>query len=149
MRALGIEVSGSNSQCAILDGTAEDCKIESVSPARLPLPPDPEEVNRLTSLRKQIHDLIKSSRVDVVGVIRADPGCSPIRAKVECMIQLAARDASVPCTLVAAQTVAAAEKRKVGSIAGPDLENSLRQIKPSYLRKAAHCAWSIINARQG
>jgi hypothetical protein len=79
---------------------------------------------------------MKSERVDHVGVIRADNGCSPLRAKVECVVQLAAKEISIPCTLVAAQTVAAAEKRKVGERAGPTLAEAFQKVDPAYLKKA-------------
>ena len=101
MRVLGIEIAGSNVQMILLKGTAKIFTIDILSPSKLPLPPDPEEVNRLLALKKQVYDLLKSNSVESIGIIRADPGSSPLRAKVECVIQLAAADASVPCKLVA------------------------------------------------
>ncbi len=148
MRALGVEISGSDSLLVILDGTAKDCNIEILSPSRLRLPAAGPEVDQLIALKKQMHEVLKSNRVGCVGIIRADPGTSPIRAKVECMIQVASSEASIPCTLVPSQTAAAAEKRWVNSVAGPDLDLALRGISPAYLRKAAVCAWSVLNAGQ-
>src|ERR1700722_3126576 len=147
MRALGIEVAGSDSRLVILDGTAEDFKLELVSPSRLPLPAAGPEVDKLIALKKQMHEVLKSNQVEGVGIIKADQGTSPIRAKVECMIQVASSDASIPCALVAPQTVAAAEKRKVNAIARPGLDQTLLGVSPGYLRKAAHCAWSVLNAK--
>jgi hypothetical protein len=148
MRTLGVEIKGSDTLLVILDGAANDCKIELLSPSRLPLPKaDPDLVNRLVSLQRQMRDIMKSERIDCVGVIRADDGCSPLRAKVECVIQLAARELSIPCTLVAAQTVAAAEKRKVSESAGTTLAETFQKVHPGYLRKAVHCAWSVMNAQ--
>ena len=106
-------------------------------------------MSRLKALQKQIYDVLKDKRVEHVSVVRADKGCSLIRAKVECVIQLAAAQASIPCKLVAAQTVAAAEKRKINEIAEPDFQLAIKQISPGYLRKAANCAWSLMNAKQG
>jgi hypothetical protein len=148
MRVLGVEVSGSESRLVILDGTAEECLIELLPASKLPLPPDSEQVKSLIALKNQIYGLLKSKHVECVGVIRADGGCSPIRAKVECVIQMAAADAVIPCTLVAPQTVAAAEKRKVSDVAGANLQEALRQISPAYLRKAAYCGWTVINGKQ-
>lgn len=148
MRALGIEIAGSNTQLIILDGTAKVCKIEFLTPAKLPLPPDSEEVNRLLAMKKQVYDVLKSKLVEGAGIIRADSGSSPLRAKVECVIQLAAADASVPCKLVAAQTVAAAQKRRVGEVAGIAMHQVLEQVSPGYLRKAAFCAWCVLNDKQ-
>jgi hypothetical protein len=148
VRVLGIEIAGSDSLLIVLAGTARDCQIEPIMPSRLPLPPDPEQVNRLVALKRQIYDVLKSTRVECIGVIRADAGCSPLRAKVESMIQIAAVDAAIPCMLVAPQTVAAAEKRKVNDCAGPDTQKALREISPRYLSKAAYCAWSVINGKQ-
>jgi len=148
MRALGIEISGSESSLIILDGTAKDCKIELLSPSKLRLPAAGEEVDKLIALKKQMHEVMKSNQVGCVGVIRADRESSVMRAKVECMIQIAAKEASIPCTLVPAQTVAAAEKRKVNAVAGEPIEQAFHQISPAYLRKAVHCAWSLLNARE-
>jgi len=144
MRALGIEIAGSNTQLIVLDGTAKACKIELLTPSKLPLPPDSEEVNRLLALKKQVYDVLKSKLVERAGIIRADLGSSPIRAKVECVIQLAAADASVPCKLVAAQTVAAAQKRRVSEVAGTGVYQILEQVSPGYLKKAAFCAWCVL-----
>lgn len=137
-----------NTQVIILDGTEKVFKIEPLIPSKLPLPADPEEVNRLIALKRQIYDLLKSNLIDRAGVIRADVGSSPLRAKVECVIQLAAREASVPCKLIAAQTASAAGKRKIGAVAGADLLKAVLQINPGYLRKAALCAWCMLNDKQ-
>ena len=148
MRVLGIEVAGSDTLLVILDGTPTAFRIELLSPSRLLLPADPEPINRLIALKKQIYDLLKSTGVQYIGVIRADVGCSTTRAKVECVIQMAALEAGTRCTLIPSQTVAAAEKRKVNEIAGEELENTLTEVRPGYLRKAAYCAWSVINGKQ-
>jgi hypothetical protein len=148
VRALGIEIAGSSTQLIILDGTAKVCKIELLNPSKLPLPPDSEEVNRLSALKKQVYEVLKSKQVESAGIIRADPGSSPLRAKVECVIQLAAADASVPCKLVPAQTVAAAQKRRVSEVAGNPVHQVLEQVSPGYLRKAAFCAWCVLNDKQ-
>jgi hypothetical protein len=148
MRTLGIEIKGSDTLPVILDGTPEDGKIELLSPSKWPLPPDPEQINQLFALKKQVQGLLTSKKIESVGVVRADDGCSTIRAKIECIIQLAARDAGVPCRLVSALTVAAVEKRKLKEIAASTLQQALEQINPGYLRKAAYCAWSVINDGQ-
>ena len=148
MRALGVEISGSDSVLIILDGTAQDFKIEIVSPSKLPLPAAGPQVDQLIALKKQMHEVLKSNQVECVGIVRADPGTSPIRAKVECMIQVASSEASIPCSLVPPQTVAAAEKRKVNTVAGTNFDQALSAISPGYLRKAAYCAWSVLNAKQ-
>ena len=147
MRALGIEITGSDTMLVILDGTPADCKIEQLSPSKWPLPPDPEQINRLVALRKQVYGLLTSKQIERVGIIRADE-CSPIRAKIECIVQLAASDATIPCKLVSAQTVAAVEKRKIKEAGGTNIQQALEEISPGYLRKAAHCAWSVINDEQ-
>lgn len=146
MRVLGIDIAGSDSLFVILDGTAEDFKIQTVSPSRLQLPVAGPEVSRLIALKKQMHEVLKTNGVESVAVIKAGRGTSPIRAKVECVIQIASSEVSIPCTLVAVQTVTAAEKRKVNTVAGPLLDETLRAIKPGYLRKATYCAWSVLNA---
>jgi Holliday junction resolvasome RuvABC endonuclease subunit len=143
MRVLGIEIAGSNTQLIILDGTNTVCKIEFLNPSKLPLPPDSEEVNRLSALKKQVYEVLKSKQVESAGIIRADPGSSPLRARIECVIQLAAADASVPCKLVAAQTAAAAHRG-----AGNPVHQVLEQVSPGYLRKAAFCAWCVLNDKQ-
>ena len=148
MRTLGVEIAGSDSLLIILDGTAKDFKVQLVSPSKLPLPAAGSEVDQLVALKKQMHEVLRSNQVESVGIIRADQGTSPIRAKVECMIQVASSEALIPCALVPSQRVAAAEKRQVSSVAGLGLDHALRAVRPSYLRKAAHCAWSVLNANQ-
>ena len=144
MRALGIEITGSDTLLAILDGTSKQARVEVLSSSRLPLPPDPEQVNRLMALQKQIRGVFVSEQVERVGVIRADKGCSPVRAKIECIIQLAAAEVK----LVAPQTISAIDKRKLQQIADPQLQLGIEQISPGYLRKAACCAWSLVNDEQ-
>jgi hypothetical protein len=148
MRALGIEIAGSNTRAVVLDGPPEVCKIEIVVPYNLPLPPDSKEINRLIALKKQVFDLLKSGLVERAGIIRADPGSSPLRAKIECVIQMAASDAAITCVLVPAQTVWAAEKRKVREVAGLSVQEALEQVSPAYLRKAAFCGWCVLNDKQ-
>jgi hypothetical protein len=148
MRALGIEISGSDSLLVILNGTAKNCIIEFPSPSRLRLPTVGGDVETLIALKKQVYEILNSERVSCVGVIRADRNSSPIRAKVECMIQIASSEASICCMLLPAQTIAAADKRKVNAVAGSETEKALHQISPAYLRKAVHCAWSVLYARE-
>ena len=148
MRVLGIEISGSDTLLVVLDGTAKDFIVQLLSPPRLRLPAAGPEVDQLLALKKQIQVVLSSNRVESVAVIKAGHGTSPIRAKVECMIQIASSEISIPCALIAPQTVTAAEKRKVNAVAGPHLEQILRAISPGYLRGAAHCAWSVLNAQQ-
>jgi hypothetical protein len=148
MRVLGVEISGSDTRLVILDGTAEDFNIAFPSPSKLRLPAAGPEADQLIAFKKQMHEVLKSNQAECLGIIRADFGTSPIRAKVECMIQVASSEASIPCTLVAPQTVAAAEKRKVNAVAGPGLDLAIQGISPGYLRKAAYCAWSVLNAKQ-
>jgi hypothetical protein len=105
------------------------------------LPAAGPEVERLIALKKQLYEVLKLQSVESVGVIRADRNSSPIRAKVECVIQFAASEASISCRLIAAQTVAAADKRRVNVVAGAKMEQILHEVRPGYLRKAAHCAW--------
>jgi len=112
------------------------------------LPADPDEVDRLIALKKQVYDVLKSNLVELAGIVRADMGSSPLRAKVERVIQLAAADASVSCKLIAAQTVSAADKRRVEDVAGASSRQAIEQISPGYLRKAAFCAWCVLNDRQ-
>ena len=109
MRVLGIEVAGSDTLLVILDGTPTAFRIELLSPSRLLLPADPEPINRLIALKKQIYDLLKSTGVQYIGVIRADVGCSTTRAKVECVIQMAALEAENQVHSIPSQTVAAAK----------------------------------------
>jgi hypothetical protein len=145
MRVLGIDIGGSDSLLVVLDGTAKEFKAQPLSPSRLRLPAAGPEVDQLIALKKQMHEVLKSNGVESVAVIKAGHGTSPMRAKVECVIQIASSEVSVPCTLVAAQTVTAAEKRRVNAVAGPHLDQTLRAIKPGYLRRAAYCAWSVLN----
>lgn len=148
MRVLGIEIAGSDTLVVVLKGTADDCSIELLTQSRLQCPASGEEVDRLIAFRRQMHDLLQSKSVEIVAIVRADRSSSVIRAKLECMIQLASHDRNTPCMLVAAQTVSAAEKRKVEHVAGVEVARSLRGIRPAYLKKAIHCAWSCMHERQ-
>ena len=146
MKVMGIEVAGSDTIWAILVGTKSGGTIEMTTPAKLPLPVSGSgEIENLIALRGQIQDLLISRHVDAVGVVRADHSSSVVRAKIECMIQLAAKEANIPCYLVSVQTVIAAQKRKVVQVTGTSFEQAFGKIQPGYVNRALHCAWSVLN----
>ncbi|MCU1332042.1 MAG: hypothetical protein JWM08_1034 [Candidatus Angelobacter sp.] len=149
MRVMGIEVTGSDTVWAILSCSSKCGTIETSKPPKIPLPVlGSSEIDNLSTLRAQVRDLLISKHIDAVGVIRADPGCSVIRAKIECIVQFAAKEASVTCTLLSIQTVIAAEKRGFAKVAEKSFGDAFGNISPSYLKKSLYCAWSVMNAHE-
>lgn len=147
MKVLGIEVSASDIQWVILEGNKDGGKAEYLELHKQGLPiSEPEEAGNLLRLRDIVSNQIKARAVQKVSVIKATEGCSPLRCKIECMIQCAAKDAGVTCQLVASQTIASEQKR-IETKTGKTLEQMFfnsKEIAPKYLVKAAFCAWSVL-----
>lgn len=150
MRTLGIDIVSSDLHWIILDGTRTGGSCELLPRSTVSLPQSaPDTIGNLLLLKDYISTVLKDKTVEAVGVIRADSGSSPLRAKIECMVEYASKDANIPCDTIPVQTVRAAEARKVVQVAGRTLEQAFfagNGIHPKYLTKAAYCAWSIINA---
>jgi len=147
MKVLGIEVSASDIQWVILEGNKDGGKSEYLEVHKLGLPKsEAEEAANLLRLRDIVASEIKTRSVQKVAVIRASQGCSPLRCKMECMIQCAAKDTGISCQLIAPQTIASEQKRIVKKT-GKTLEQMFfdsKEIAPKYLVKSAFCAWSVL-----
>jgi hypothetical protein len=150
MRALGIEIISADPCWVVLDGSNTAGSLESIEPSRQRLPTSEEdEVGNLLQLKQVVTNILRHNRIEKIGLIRAGKMCTPLRCKVEFIIQCACKELGLPCVLVAPQTIHAARERKVQQVTGSSLVeiyNGGNEIDPRYLEKAAYCAWSVLNA---
>ena len=150
MRILGIDIQGSDVIAVILDSAQGNVIIEKVEPTRLPLPQvGPEEGDNLLLFQNQLTTTISAAKVDCVAVVKAAGGAysaSPIKAKIECLVQLAAKRNKLPCEQVAPQTASKLEKRPPKG--SGSIQNTISGFQPKYAQRAAYCAWSALNARR-
>lgn len=110
MKVLGIEIVSGDLRWIILDGDKNGGTLELLESNTHPLPQaDTDECGNLLALTQVVRNHIQVKAINRVGVIRADAGCSPLRAKVEFAIQIACRESGIPCSLIAIQTVRTAE----------------------------------------
>ena len=151
MRVLGIEIVSGDLHWIILDGDKNGGTFEFLDSNSHPLPQaDTDECGNLLALSQVVRNHIQARAIEQVGVIRADNGCSTLRAKVEFAIQIACREAKIPCSLIAIQTVRTAEDRKVAQVAGHSLweiYHTGQEIRPKYLAKPAFTAWCVLNVQ--
>ena len=147
MRVLGIDIHKADILWLIVDGTRATGNFENVTRNRLDFPSAGQsEADNLVALRQLLEAAIPPLRVDRIGIVRATQSTSAIRAKVECIAQLAAHACGIPCDLVAPQTISSAGKRKIPLATGSTIEEAFGPIEPRYLRDAAICGWCVINA---
>lgn len=151
MRALGMDVIGSDATAVVVEGDAEGCTISVPTAHRIPLPTlgNNEAVN-LLAFQKQIQALVHESQVDAVGIVKATNskfGLSPERVKLECMIELACYAEKTSYILVAPQTISVAEKGKLEKTAGSKTKAEFNSLTPKYLQRAAYCGWVCLHER--
>ncbi|MFA4943391.1 MAG: DUF3010 family protein [Lentisphaeria bacterium] len=148
MRVLGVDIHASDLVWVILDGTASGGRAENLDVPKQPFPQsENDDAGNLLRLKDIVHAVIRDKKIEKVAVLRAvDKGCSVSRCKMECVVQLAAKQASVPCLLVAPQTVASKQKKFAGT-AGATMEAAFWGGKPialKYVERATYCAWSVM-----
>ncbi len=150
MKTLGIEIISDSPCWIVLNGNNTSGTLETIEPSRHKFPSSEEdEVSNLLQLKELVINILRQNNIENVGLLRAGIGCKPIRCKVEFIIQYACKELGIPCELIAPQTIAAAEKRKIHQVTGASLIevfNGGNKISPKYLEKAAYCAWSVLNA---
>jgi hypothetical protein len=147
MKVLGIEVKGSDTIVVLLSGSRSDCTLTVPENAKLALPKAAgTEVENLLLLKEQLRNVIRYLTCDCVAYVAANDSSCVIRAKIECMLQLAAHEEGIPSHGVAAQSVAADQNRRVEKETGQTLDSLVHGIKPAYVTRAAHCAWSKLDA---
>ena len=150
MRVLGIEIVSADPCWIVLDGSNTAGSLEIIEPSRQRLPTSEEdEIGNLLQLKQLVANTLRHNRIEKIGLIRAGKMCTPLRCKVEFIIQYGCKELGLPCLLVAPQTIHAARERKVQQITGSSLieiYNGGNEIDPRYLEKAAYCAWSVLNA---
>ena len=148
MRIVGIDIGGTELHWIGLDGSPRRGTVFLLSRNKLPMPTTHgSDFENLCELKNLVAVNLQTAAPDGVAILRAGKDSSPMRVKCEFVVELACRDLIVPCTLVAPQTVAAAEKRKIAQAAGMSFEaafNSGAQIDPKYLQRAACCAWTAL-----
>jgi hypothetical protein len=149
MRVLGIDIQASDVIAVVLDGTHTDAVIEKLEPTRIPCPQvGPDEADNLLLFENQLIAIISQARVECVGIVNAIGGmysASPVKVKIERLVQLAAKRNNLRCELLAPQAVSKAEKTTAKD--GENLKKVIQGLQPKYARKAAYCAWSVLHAR--
>lgn len=150
MRVLGIEIISADPCWIVIDGTNTTGSLEIIEPSKQRLPTsEGDQIGNLLQLKQLVTNTLRHNNIEKVGLIRAGKQCTPLRCKVEFIIQCACKELGLPCLLIAPQTIHAAQERKVQQIAGASLieiYNLGKEINPKYLEKAAYCAWSAVNA---
>jgi hypothetical protein len=150
MRVLGIEIVSADPCWIVLDGSNTVGLLEIIEPSRQRLPTSEEdEIGNLLQLKQLVANTLRHNRIEKIGLTRAGKMCTPLRCKVEFIIQYGCKELGLPCLLVAPQTIHAARERKVQQVTGSSLieiYNGGNEIDPRYLEKAAYCAWSVLNA---
>lgn len=145
MKVVGIEIKSSETLIICLDGTRRQCCTVPCARTKIALPhAAASQIENLLLLRDLLKQLLSTLAPDKIAYIRADQDASPIRSKVECMLQLAAFELKLTSEAVPIQTVNAAIKTRVLKEAGSPLSDLLGGIDPGYLMKAAHCAWAVL-----
>jgi hypothetical protein len=148
MRIVGIDIGGAELQWLGLDGSPRGGTIFLLARNKLPMPTTHgSDFENLCELKNLVAVNLRSAHLDGVAIVRAGKDSSPLRAKCEFVVEMACHDLNVPCTLVAPQTIAAAEKRKIVLAAGMTFEaafNAGAPINPKYLHRAACCAWTVL-----
>jgi hypothetical protein len=146
MRVLGIDIQGSNIIAIVVDGTRTDGVIER--PTRLPFPQvGPDEADNLLLFENQLVAMIGQSKTDCVGIIKSAKGmysASPIKVKIECLVQLAAKRNDVRSELRTSQSVSKAQKTAPKD--RENLKSAIEKLEPRYAQRAAYCAWGVLCA---
>jgi hypothetical protein len=148
MRIIGIEIQASDVVAVVVDGTRTNVVIERIEPTRISFPQvGSDEAENLLLFENQLTTVISQARVECVGIIRAIEGkysSSPIKVKIECLVQLAARRNKVRCDLISPQKVATSQR--VTPRDGENVKRAIETLEPKYAQKAAYCAWSVLRA---
>lgn len=148
MRVLGIDIQKSDVIAVVLDGTKKDGVIEKVEPSRISFPQiGPDESDNLFLFENQLVAIISQSRVECVAIIKAVGGmysASPIKVKIECLVQLAAKRNNVPCEMRSSQSVS--KEQQTAAKDEETLKKAIEILEPKYAQRAAYCAWSVLHA---
>jgi Protein of unknown function (DUF3010) len=148
MRVLGIDIQGADVIAIIVDGTRTDGVIEKIEPTRLSFPQiGPDEADNLLLFENQLVAVISQAKPDCVAIIKAVGGMyssSPIKVKIECLVQLAAKRNNVRCELLTSQSVSKAQKTTAKD--GENLKMAIEGLDPKYAQRAAYCAWGVLCA---
>lgn len=148
MRVLGVDIQKTDVITVILDGSSKEAVVENLEPIKTSFPQaGSDEADNLLLFEDQLVAKISQAKVECVAIVRAIGGMyapSPIRVKIECLVQLASKRNNLPCQLVAPQTVSKAEKIIVKD--GEKIKEVIEHLQPKYAQRAAYCAWSVLNA---
>jgi hypothetical protein len=151
MRVLGVDIQASDVIGVVVEGTDNDGVIEKLEPTRISFPKlGPDEADNLLLFENQLVTIIGQSKPECVGIIKAIAGmysASPIKIKIECLVQLAAKRNNVQCEMLSSQSISAAQKRNAKD--GDNLKKAIEALEPKYAQRAAYCAWSVLCARVG
>lgn len=145
---LGVDIQKADVIAVVIDGTHTDGVIEKLDPTRISFPQiGPDEADNLLLFENQLVNIIGQSKPECVGIIKATAGmysASPIKVKIECLVQLAAKRNNVQCELLPPQRISMAQKKTAKD--GENLKKAIDSLDPKYAQRAAYCAWSVLRA---
>jgi Protein of unknown function (DUF3010) len=148
MRVLGVDIQAADVIAVSIEGTHRDGVIEKLDPTRISFPQiGPDEAENLLLFENQLVTIIGQCKAECVAIIKATAGmysASPIKVKIECLVQLAAKRNNVQCELVPAQRITTMQKRAAKE--GENLKKAIEALDPKYAQRAAYCAWSVLCA---
>lgn len=149
MRVLGVEIAGTDTRWIIVDGDDRTGNIEHMSNDKVGFPRSAKTPAENYQVLQQIFaNNIRAAQVDCVAVIRADQNSGVNRSKIECLLEMACRDADVTCSLFHANSIASVIKNIFPRVVGAAVRashGSGKDIEPKYLERAFYCAWRRIH----
>lgn len=146
MLVLGVVPGTKDIRWAMLDGTQSEPRlIESIKKSEK-LPIDEDQSTLLYDLKRFVGSALLETSVEHIMLLGAGTSqfkTSPLRLKVECVFQIAAKEADIPINVIPPQTLRAKEK-KFSSIAGgtpEEILNGGNDFSPIPWRDAVLVAW--------
>jgi len=138
MRILGVVTSTKHLHIAVVENDSSPAR--AVMMKKIALPVDEDESARLHRTLQLMDTLILDEKVDRISIVKAGQAhfgnASPLRPKLECVIQLAGISRNLPVTILAPQTLKAFEKKnEPNSLVGE------KGFSPVGSRDAALAAW--------
>jgi hypothetical protein len=146
MRVLGVDIQAADVIAIAIEGTSTDGVIDKLCLTRSSFPQiGADEADNLLLFETQLVTMIGQCKVECVGIVKGTGGkysASPIKFKIECLVQLAAKRNNVQCELVPPQRITAMQKRAAKD--GENVRKAIEALDPKYAQRAAYCAWSVL-----
>jgi hypothetical protein len=132
MRVLGVDIQAADVIAIAIEGTSTDGVIDKLCLTRSSFPQiGADEADNLLLFETQLVTMIGQCKVECVGIVKGTGGkysASPIKFKIECLVQLAAKRNNVQCELVPPQRITAMQKRaqRTGRTSGKPSKHLIR-----------------------